>query len=235
MIGNPSAMADSPVGVLAVARIHDKVVLAQVFGDNTTNDEKKSFPKAMDTMLARLPKTTPYWKDMTSVGDGNLYAFVDAENTCIIFAGIRDKQYPERVVAKLLRETSDKVRNSETKQSIEGAREGSLSKAFNKPFRELIKNFGDATQHDKVSEANHQVLQVQGIMQENVKRILDTHNALEGLQESSSNMQTEANRFLKQSKDLKRQMELRNIKIKIMFGLCIGAVLAYFILPFIEF
>merc|ERR1719411_908256 len=98
-----------------------------------------------------------------------------------------------------------------------------------------MKTYNDAGNQDKTTEVRQQVDQLKGIMQDNVKRILETHVTLESLENSSSSMSTQANRFLKQSTDLRRQMQFRNMKIKAIFGLCILALIAYVAQLFIDF
>jgi hypothetical protein len=238
MLGKPSSSQDAAAAVafLVVARIKDQAVLAKGFGEGVVNDEKKGFPAAMDAILQRLQKTTPYYKDQQACTqcEGTVCAWVDADNTCILFAGLRDKQYPERVTQKLLRELSDRIRNSESAQLIQEAKEGALTKPLTKPMRELLRSYGDAAAHDKAAEAQKLGVEVQGIMKDNVKKILESHQSLDRLQEKSSEMTQEANKFLRQSRDLKSQMGRRDLKVKIIVGVCSLALVAYFVLPFIE-
>jgi hypothetical protein len=66
-------------------------------------------------------------------------------------------------------------------------------------------------------------------MQDNVKRMLDNQANVEVLEEKTDGMSKQANQFLKQSVDLRRQMQLRNLKLKILLGIIIAAVLIYII------
>jgi hypothetical protein len=70
-------------------------------------------------------------------------------------------------------------------------------------------------------------------MQDNVKRILENHADLEQLEQKTSSMQTSANQFLKQSVALRRTMQIRNIKLKVILAIVILAIVLYIIAPFI--
>ncbi|CAE7892797.1 sybB, partial [Symbiodinium sp. KB8] len=69
---------------------------------------------------------------------------------------------------------------------------------------------------------------------DNVKKILETHVTLESLENSSSSMSSQANKFLKQSVDLRRQIQCRNLKIKAICGTCVAALILYIVMPFIS-
>merc|ERR1719410_2393347 len=89
-------------------------------------------------------------------------------------------------------------------------------------MRELMRQYSDPGKQDKTVEVRKKVEELQGVMQDNVKRILETHVTLESLENNSSSMNNQANMFLRQSTALKRQMQFRNLKVKAIFGLCIG-------------
>jgi len=164
-----------------------------------------------------------------------LYAFADHQGVCIVAAGIRDAKYPERVALQLLREMLDKVRNTQGDEMLADARAGSLSTPLRKIFRDLMRTYSDPGSQDKATEVREKVDQLKGIMQDNVKRILETHVTMDQLQNSSASMSSQANQFLKQSVDLRRQVQLRNLKIKVIFGGCVVALLLYLAMPFLDF
>ena len=64
-------------------------------------------------------------------------------------------------------------------------------------------------------------------MQDNVKKMLDNQTNVETLEEKTDGMSKQANQFLKQSVDLRRQMQLRNLKLKIIIGIIATAIIVY--------
>lgn len=105
----------------------------------------------------------------------------------------------------------------------------SLTRNSKKAMKDLMSKYDNPGQKDKTAEVREKVEQVQGIMQDNVRKILDTHANVESLEEKTDGMSRQANQFLKQSVDLRRQMQIRNLKLKILLGLVITAVVVYII------
>jgi uncharacterized membrane protein YvbJ len=71
-------------------------------------------------------------------------------------------------------------------------------------------------------------------MQDNVRKMLENQTNVESLEEKTDGMSKQANQFLKQSVDMRRQMQLRNLKLKIILGIVIGAVLIYVIIAIVQ-
>eukprot|EP00405_Crypthecodinium_cohnii_P026684 CAMPEP_0206493274 /NCGR_PEP_ID=MMETSP0324_2-20121206/46826_1 /ASSEMBLY_ACC=CAM_ASM_000836 /TAXON_ID=2866 /ORGANISM="Crypthecodinium cohnii, Strain Seligo" /LENGTH=231 /DNA_ID=CAMNT_0053976289 /DNA_START=18 /DNA_END=713 /DNA_ORIENTATION=+ len=231
-------MTDSgAVCYLAVVRIRDQATLASCFDKSALNEEKSGFEGALASVLERSSTAYPGWRERAECRecDGVLHAFADAQAMCLLVAGIRDCQYPDRVALQMLREFADKVKNSQSDQILSEAKAGGLSTPLRKLMKDVMKTYSDAGSQDKTTEVRQQVDQLKGIMQDNVKKILETHVTLEGLENSSSSMSSQANRFLRQSVDLRRQIQYRNLKIKAIAGLCVGGVVAYIVTMFVDF
>mmetsp|Transcript_65565 Transcript_65565/g.202900 ORF Transcript_65565/g.202900 Transcript_65565/m.202900 type:complete len:229 (+) Transcript_65565:35-721(+) len=228
-------MADEKVAFLGVCRIRDKVVLATCYGKSVLNEEKKEYEGALAQIQERGATAYPNWRDRVECRECGsvLHAFADPQAMFIVVAGVRDALYPDRVAQQLLRELADKVRNSQGDELLSEARAASLSTPMRKPMRDLMRQYNDAGAHDKVTEVREKVDELKGIMQDNVKRILETHVTLESLENSSSSMSSQANKFLRQSVDLRRQIQFRNLKVKAIFGACVGGVILYVALPFL--
>ena len=82
---------------------------------------------------------------------------------------------------------------------------------------------------DKTAQVREKVEAVQGVMHDNVRRILDTHTNLEGLEEKTDSMSRQANQFLKQSVDLRRQMQMRNLWLKLCIGVTVLTVFIWIV------
>lgn len=222
------------VAFLGVARIRDQAVLATCFDKSCLTEEKKGFESTLAAVLERASAAYPGWRERTECQgcDGLLHAFADNQALCIVVAGVRDVQYPDRVALQLLREFADKVMNTQGDEIISEAKTGALNTPLRKIMKELMKSYSDVAAQDKTTEVREKVDQLKGIMQDNVKRILETHVTLESLENSSNSMSSQANQFLRQSVDLRRQVQWRNLKIKIIFAVCVLAFLAYLGLSF---
>merc|ERR1711904_101593 len=116
--------------------------------------------------------------------------------------------------------------------NVEEAKVGELYASLKKPMQELMKNYSSPGQQDSVTQVQEKVDAVKGMMQENVRKILETHTTLEALQDKSAEMNASSEQFVKSSTNLKRQMQIRNIKVKVMMGVTVTALGAYVLLPF---
>mmetsp|Transcript_62025 Transcript_62025/g.173186 ORF Transcript_62025/g.173186 Transcript_62025/m.173186 type:complete len:230 (-) Transcript_62025:144-833(-) len=229
-------MSDA-IAFLAVVRIRDQVTLATLCDKGAVSEEKKGFEGALASVLERAGAAYPGWRERAECRecDGVLHAFADPQAMFLVAAGIRDAQFPDRVIQQMLRELVDKVRNSQGDEMISEARAGGLTTPLRKVMKDVIKTYNDPAALDKTTEVREKVDQLKGIMQDNVKRILETHVTLESLENSSSSMSSQANRFLRQSVDLRRQIQLRNLKIKAIAGSCVIGVLVYIGTMFADF
>mmetsp|Transcript_23776 Transcript_23776/g.55391 ORF Transcript_23776/g.55391 Transcript_23776/m.55391 type:complete len:230 (+) Transcript_23776:106-795(+) len=222
--------APSKVGFLGIARIGDKAVLAKTFDKSALPEEKTGFESTLTAVLQGMGSVFPGWRDQRKCeAGGNLYVMADTKAIFIAVAGIRDTTYPDRVVLQLLRELAEMVRQNQGDEAISVSKAGTLSASLKKSFRELMRKYEDAASQDKTTEVREKVDQLKGVMQDNVKRILETHVTLDTLNNNSQSMSSQANQFLKQSVDLKRQVQLRNLKLKLIVGLCALAVILYFV------
>jgi len=224
------------VAYLAVVRLRDQAVLASCFDKGALNEEKKGFEGALTCILERAGGAYPGWRERAECREceGVLHAFADPQALCLLVAGVRDPQYPDRIALQMLRELSDKVRNSQGEDIMSEAKAGALTTPMKKSMKELMKSYNDISAHDKTSEVREKVDALKGIMQDNVKKILETHVSLESLENNSASMSSQANRFLRQSVDLRRQIQYRNLKIKIIAGACVVAMLIYIGTMFVD-
>merc|ERR1712061_48488 len=96
---------------------------------------------------------------------------------------------------------------------------------------EIIKRYQLADK-DKTFEVQGKVEELKENMQDNVRRILETHHNLENLEQRTDSMSRQADQFLKQSVDLRRAIQWRNFKLKLVMGAIGASVLTYTIFAF---
>lgn len=230
MAANPSAV------FLAVARVSDGAVLAVRFG--TANSKERA---ELDSGLKRMVKDAsklayPGWRCRNGgLGEGapSLFGLLDEQATCLVALGVQG-MYPERVAHQCLEELAASTRHHVCLARLEEARPGELGPMLREPLRSLLGKYGNPGKIDKVSEVHQKVDELKGVMQDNVLKILETHASLETLEQRSKSMSESATQFLKQSVGLKRQLQLRNLKIKVVTGCCVLALVAYVSLPVIS-
>mmetsp|Transcript_6627 Transcript_6627/g.11546 ORF Transcript_6627/g.11546 Transcript_6627/m.11546 type:complete len:237 (-) Transcript_6627:116-826(-) len=220
----------SKVGFLGAARLSDKAVLAKVFDKSASNEEKQGIDNTLASMLQGIGSVFPGWRDQRRCeAGGNVYVMADTKSMFIAVAAIRDTTYPDRVVLQLLRELAEQVRENQGDESISVSKAGTLTTPLKKPLRALMRKYDDISSQDKTTEVRTKVDELKGVMQDNVRQILETHATLDTLNANSQSMSSQANQFLKQSVDLKRQVQLRNLKLKAIVAFCALAVILYIV------
>lgn len=236
----------SPIIALGVARIVDEVVLARYSERATTACEIKGFDASLSQLLKRASKLPAYpgWREKVfAQGDienginseDKIFALADSQGMMVAFVGVRAglqiAQFPDRLAYLLLQELVEKVRDTQSDEKLSEASAGKLTGPLKGIMKELAKEYSDPCKSDKVTEVHEKVDKVKDLMQDNVKKILDTHVSLETLHSKSQMMSASADNFLKQSTHVKRQAYFQNAKVKIIIATSICAVGLYFALP----
>jgi len=112
--------------------------------------------------------------------------------------------------------------------------EGRFNIAYNldKDFGpRLMEHMQYCTNHQedisKLYKLKTQITEVKGIMMDNIEKVLDRGERIELLVDKTENLQFQADSFQRQGRQLRRKMWLQNLKLKLMIG---GAILALLII-----
>eukprot|EP00930_Biecheleria_cincta_P057152 TRINITY_DN43125_c0_g1_i1.p1 TRINITY_DN43125_c0_g1~~TRINITY_DN43125_c0_g1_i1.p1 ORF type:complete len:264 (-),score=47.96 TRINITY_DN43125_c0_g1_i1:376-1077(-) len=225
--------SNSSAVFLAVARVSDGAVLALRFG--TANSKERA---DLDAGLKRMIKDAsklayPGWRSRNGgPGEGapSLFGLLDEQAMCLVALGVQG-MYPERVAHQCLGELAASAQHLVGPARLEEARPGELGPLLREPLRSLLSKYGNPGKIDKVSDVHQKVDELKGVMQDKVRKIVETHASLEALELRSKSMSESATQFLKQSVGLKRQLQLRNLKIQVITGCCVLAIVGYISLP----
>ena len=99
------------------------------------------------------------------------------------------------------------------------ATEGTLNSSFGKQLKTMMEH---ATQfpgeYSKVANVSAKVDAVKATMTENIGRMLDRGEKLELLTDKTENLMSEADRFQKTGKQLRRQFWWQNMKMKLVIA-----------------
>ena len=109
----------------------------------------------------------------------------------------------------------------------------SLTKKSKKILSQLCTKYDDSTKVDKASALNSKVEAVQATMQDNIAAMLKNTEQAESLAERSNQLNEQANVFQKKSKDLRKQMRCKNIKMTIILVTLVVGVLVIILVPLI--
>lgn len=229
------------VAFAALVRVGDQAILAQK-GDKASPADVRKYEVAVAQLAERAATLPAYpgWKDALEVaGDVEagsvctMFASADAQALSVVAVTFQS-HVPERVARDFLQELASTVRAAVNEERLSEVRPCKLNAEFKKALKETVKSQTDPGKMDRVMEAQAKVEQVKGLMQDNVKKILETHVTLENLQDKSQDMSQSADVFLKRSTGVKRQLQWQNIRVKVLVAASIGAVLLIASIPIIH-
>ncbi|XP_041994977.1 vesicle-associated membrane protein 727-like [Salvia splendens] len=85
---------------------------------------------------------------------------------------------------------------------------------------------------NKLSKLKAQITEVKGIMMDNIEKVLDRGEKIELLVDKTDNLQFQADSFQRQGRQLRRQMWMQNLRMKLMIA---GVVLVLLCLLWLMF
>jgi hypothetical protein len=226
------------IAYLAVARVRDGLHLAVRFDKGTVEAERKILSSSFDSLLSRASRLNlSSWKDQCQCSlafDGSVYALGDPQNMFMVAVGVRGGlyPYPPRLVWELLQKLLANVQGADI--DVNAAQAGALSLPLKKPMLELMQSYNEPGEQDAVTQVQEKVDAIKSVMEDNVKKIVERHTTLEALQDKSAEMNSSAEQFVRTSVNLKRQMELRNLKVKAIIVVAATALGTYVLLPFFQ-
>jgi len=147
----------------------------------------------------------------------------DSDGLCI--AVVTGLKYPSRTAISLLTELHPPYSTQFSLQA-KSATTNALSKKSKSLLKQYCKKYDDSTKVDKASALNSKVEGVKVQMQDNIAAMLQNTEQAESLAERSNQLNEQANVFQKKSKDLRKQMRCKNIKMTIILvGLVVGILI----------
>jgi hypothetical protein len=221
------------ISYLAAARLKDRAVLCSNFSTNISSRERSEIETAFfaalqaegQSMQGNARKT----RQVSAVG-GKLFIISDGRGQIVFTSCINDPNFSDKLAWQLVDEFMKEMVTLHGEATLLSAPAESLSRASKKSMKDMMAKYDSPDgSMDRTTEVRQKVEQVQGIMQDNVKRMLDNQTNVESLEEKTDGMSKQANQFLKQSVDLRRQMQLRNLKLKIIIGIIVTAIIVYII------
>jgi len=132
----------------------------------------------------------------------------------------------------------DRVREAFVSKHLERGKvseAGGLSKTFGKELKGMMEH---ATQFpeelNKVAGVQKKVDEVKAVMSDNIEKVLQRGEKLDTLVDKTDNLMSEADRFMKTGRTLRRKMWWQNCKMKIIIALvvCLVAVVAFLLICF---
>lgn len=154
----------------------------------------------------------------------------DSDGLCI--AVVTGLKYPSRTAIQMLTELYPPYSEKFSLQA-KAATTNALSKKSKSILSEYCKKYDDSSKVDKASALNAKVDEVKVQMQDNIAAMLKNTEQAESLAERSNQLNEQANVFQKKSKDLRKQMRCKNIKMTIILVSLVVGILVIVLVPLI--
>jgi len=157
--------------------------------------------------------------------------FCRADTNGVVFMALCNANYPERHAYNLINEAQEEI---EKMPNYYDETEVTISKMAKRVLPSLLKKYDDLASIDSVHAAQSKANEVQSIMGNNIRGMMDNMQNLEVLEKKSTDMQSQAQMFSSDSTKLARIMYIRALKIKIIVVLLVIAVLLFIIIPIVK-
>lgn len=155
----------------------------------------------------------------------------DSEGLCIaVVTGLR---YPSRVATQMLVELHKEYK-AQFGQMVASAEKNSLSGKSKSLLSRICKKYSDLDKVDKASAIIGKIDGVKVQMQDNIASMLNNMEKTESISNQADQLNEQATVFKIKSKDLKKQMRCKNLKITIALVVLVIIILVVVLFPVIK-
>ena len=158
--------------------------------------------------------------------------------TCLVqclvgVAVITGLGYPSRVAITMLSETYTDFMGKYGADAM-SAKENALNRKAKTMLSSVCTKYEDSTSIDKAQSVLSKVDGVKAQMQDNIAGMLKNTEKAESLADKSDQLNEQAAVFKKNSKDLKRQMKCKNLKMTLLLTFLVVGILVVILVPLIR-
>jgi len=238
-------MSTSLVKFLAVGRLvkdkegnfsEDQHQMIATLASDNDDAAVKSYKKHVKQIMNKGATKLKPGKRIRLTSDGNdydLHVMADLlenkEEQVVVFFAVTDVNFGQtHSIVKLLDEMKSAFYENNESASIKLAKtNGPVNKNSQSFLNVLLKKYGA----NKLAEVQQRVEEVKNVMRDNVDKTLENVEKLEDLEQKSETIENSARQFEKGATGLKSSMRCRYIKMTIIIGLLVAAILAVIIVP----
>jgi len=237
---NESTMSDNKLRCALVFRLNssggDGPVTLLAKYDHASDGKDKNYADAVGMVVGGDPP-----RGISEEGAIGGFKIVQSDTHQIIYgadtqglclAVVTGLKYPSRTAVQMLTELYPPYSEQFSLQ-FEAATINALSKQSKSTLSQFCKKYDDSAKVDKASSLNAKVELVKGTMQDNIAAMLRNTEQAESLAERSNQLNEQATVFQKKSKDLRKQMRCKNIKMTIILVSLVVGILVIVLVPLI--
>ncbi|CAD8082803.1 unnamed protein product [Paramecium sonneborni] len=189
---------------------------------------KKNIDQDYQIILEHMSQINPRAEERVTLKTANGVWRYKLDDNKIAYALLSTESYPDRQIHAMIREIEKELKKMPEYFDSQPNDVEKYAKIWMKQLHEKYDNLAGV---DKVYAAQQNVEQVQIVMEENIHKMINNGQQLDNLDEKAEQMRVQSKQFHQQSHELAKIMYWRNMKLKILIGLIVLAVLLYIIVP----
>eukprot|EP01017_Pseudomicrothorax_dubius_P009073 TRINITY_DN1302_c0_g1_i3.p1 TRINITY_DN1302_c0_g1~~TRINITY_DN1302_c0_g1_i3.p1 ORF type:complete len:197 (-),score=54.03 TRINITY_DN1302_c0_g1_i3:37-627(-) len=161
--------------------------------------------------------------------NGSWFCQLDQNQICHMI--LVAQSFSERLSYAFIRENREHI---EKLAQYFMASDSTVTKHMKDRVKELMAKYDDPANMDALSKAQNNINEVQVIVGKNIDKMVANQGNLENLQNKTQRMKDLSQTFEKNSGDLHRLLWWRNMKLNIIIGCIVIALILYFVVPYIR-
>lgn len=224
-----AAHANDNIRYVAVARLSDRVPVAEYYASDSRDLPKSLFDDKLEKVLRSGRVGEHSRLTITDREVGSIH--YDSDPTCLYLV-MCSKEYPQRMAFKFLADLRREF-ESHFGNDVSIARHSSLSRQAKSLFKELCTQYNTPANVDKVAAVSLQVEAVKGQMNENIQSVLRNTENVETLLNQSDNMRNEANTFNRSAGAVKKKMWFQNLRMQVIIIVLVIILIAVIVIPIV--
>nr|CAH69604.1 synaptobrevin 9-1 [Paramecium tetraurelia] len=189
---------------------------------------KKNIDQDYQIILEHMSQINPRAEERVTLKTANGVWRYKLDENKIAYALLATESYPDRQINAMIREIEKELKKM---PDYVDALPNDVEKYAKIWMKQLHEKYDNLAGVDKVYAAQQKVEEVQIVMEDNIHKMIDHGQQLENLDEKAENLKNQSKQFQQQSHELAKIMYWRNMKLKILIGLIVLAVLLYIIVP----
>lgn len=229
-MANNSANSNQ-VGLLGAARLKDRCILGCFF-PRIPAKSQTAFTHLFEEGIERV-RPVGSARAKTEADETILFMQVDPSAAFVYGAVVTDKSYPDRIAYQMLTEFQNIIRRSDAAK-LETAAARSLERPLKSLARDIIIKYGNASLRDPTAQVLMKVESVKVIVDNNIKKVLETHGNLEDLATRTDNLAGAANQFNKDATAVKNITWRQKVGLTVVLGVLVAGIVAYMIYVLVE-
>lgn len=163
-------------------------------------------------------------------GVGSMAWHLMADEKALIYILVTQSKYPQRCAHACLEELQRTFTDKAGDKALT-AKDRALDKTCGQLLQKICQKYDDLSQVDKLAAVSAKVESVKLVMQDNVDIALQNCVKLESIEKAAEELQQQAGVFKRNANDLRKKMWWKNLKMKLILGAVILAILLAIIIP----